>query len=253
MALKISDLLPYTNLLDITDKSVMIHDATQPNGGLTILVTLANLKEQIQKETQNGLSISSGNTELGGSLMHPTTIDLMGHEMTFLNSPLSGFGSYPFGTYQQYVMIQDLNNNIAALNALRNTAVGSESLYSGNNIKDLGDDSECGFYNNYTLSTDEQITYWRKFTPLDGEIRVGLDKSDGFTITPFSQVGVNTYLGQNIFKIIDTLSNDIFKIKINGNIEAQLPTHVDEAAATLAGLPQNTFYKTPTGEVRIKL
>ena len=34
---------------------------------------------------------------------------------------------------------------------------------------------------------------------------------------------------------------------------ANLPTHADEAAATSAGLAQNTVYKTSTGELRIKL
>jgi hypothetical protein len=32
-----------------------------------------------------------------------------------------------------------------------------------------------------------------------------------------------------------------------------IPTHADEAAATSAGLAQNTVYKTSTGELRIKL
>ena len=44
-------------------------------------------------------------------------------------------------------------------------------------------------------------------------------------------------------------------LTIDGNtiLLNNLPEHNDEAAATSAGLAQNTVYKTSTGELRIKL
>ncbi len=49
-------------------------------------------------------------------------------------------------------------------------------------------------------------------------------------------------------------SNNAFQIMSNGTLMAALmPIYASEAAATAASLPSNTFYKTATGEVRIKL
>jgi hypothetical protein len=181
---------------------------------------------------------------LGGDLVQNTNVALNGYSMTFLNSPLSGFGSYPFGSRQQYVMIDDLNNNLANITISNETLLGNEHITSGVSVKGLVSNSEAGFFNTYTLALDEQATYWRKFTSADGEIFVALTKDDGLVIAPFAQVGVNTYLGDNIFKIVNTSNADVFKVKINGIINEQIPSYADDADAGANGLIQGDVYQT---------
>jgi len=181
---------------------------------------------------------------LGGDLVQNTNVALNGYSMTFLNSPLSGFGSYPFGSRQQYVMIDDLNNNLATISTSKGTTIGSESLVSATSMINLGNGNEQGFYNQYNLALDEQATYWRKYTTVDGEIAIDLHKDFGVHIRPFSQVGVNTFSGDNIFTIVNTSNADIFKVKINGIINEQVPSYADDADAGANGLIQGDVYQT---------
>jgi hypothetical protein len=178
---------------------------------------------------------------LGGDLVQNTNVALNGYYMTFLNSGLSGFGYYPFGALQQYVMIEELNNNLATISTSEGTTIGSESLVSATSMINLGNGNEQGFYNNYNLAANEQTTYWRKYTSTDGEIAIYLDKDFGVHIRPF---GVNTYLGDNIFTIVNTANADIFKVKINGIINEQIPSYADDADAGANGLIQGDVYQT---------
>jgi hypothetical protein len=181
---------------------------------------------------------------LGGDLVQNTNVALNGYSMTFLNSPLSGFGSYPVGARKQYVMIEELNNNLGVLSISNDTTLGNEQITSGVSVKGLVSNSEAGFYNSYNLASNEQATYWRKYTTIDGNIVASLTKDNGLAIQPFSQVGVDTYLGDNIFTIVNTSNADIFKVKINGIINEQVPSYADDADAGANGLIQGDVYQT---------
>ena len=191
---------------------------------------------------------------LGGNLVQNTNVALNGYSMTFLNSPLSGFGSYPFGSRQQYVMIDDLNNNLATISTSKETTIGSEALTSANSLINLGNGNEVGFFNQYTLSGNLTTTYWqRKSNTGGGYINMSIEETNGFVISPFGSGGSNPYTGTTSFVVKNTANNDVFKIAPDGTISAELPTYIDEADAILNGVTTNTIYKTPTGELRIKL
>lgn len=230
--------------LDLTGKSIMVHDLAQPEATSTVLVTFENLKQEVQKETQNGLVVTGGNTELGGELLHPTTIDLNENSLTFLNSPLSGFGYYPFGAREQYVMLDDLNNNLATISTSKDTTVGSETLTSGNSLINLGSGNEVGFFNNYTLSNNSIYTYWQKKSSTGGHIGISITENNGFVINPFGDGGANPYIGTDIFKINLPNTNTVFTIKTSGLINEVLPAYADDAAAGLGGLLNGDRYQT---------
>ena len=251
MAITINDLLPYTNLLTRVNKSIMVHDTTLPLNQSTILVTLDNLKEQIQELTQNGLTINSGNTELGGALLHPTIITLDGNIMLFQQKPTSAFGYYPFGTSDQYLMYTELEGYGAFANSLEENQIGNKYVGSSVGIRNNTLNIGKGFSNKYYEGTGEIQSYWHYNTNAES-FYVSIDDQEGLTITPYDTGGTNPFLG-DLLSIYDSTQTKKVAIKNNGTIVVDLPTHVDEAAATTAGLLQNTIYKTPTGELRIKL
>lgn len=56
------------------------------------------------------------------------------------------------------------------------------------------------------------------------------------------------------FAVVNNAGTALFDIYGNGTIRApQLPTYADNAAAVAGGLPVDHFYKTATGEVRIRV
>ena len=244
MAIQINDLLPLTPLSTLTGKSVMIHDVSQPLANVTTLASLDDLKIQIQKETQNGLVITGGNTELGGDVIHPTTLNLNDNQLTFLNSPLSGFGYYPFGTLKQSVLIENLNNNIAYARASVDTTIGDESLYSSIILKDNPTGGEYGFQNSYNPNTSIHKTYWQRYDgATDSRLTVDIDPSLGLNIQPFLDGGTQLYVGENLFTVKLPNTNTVFTIKANGRINAVLPSYADDIAAGIGGLSTGDVYQ----------
>lgn len=211
------------------------------------------LVDSIVGKARNGVN-GQDSLGLGGQLIQSTYINLNGFPLNFQNGSLSGFGYYPFGTRKQYVMLDDLNNNLATISTSKDTTVGAETLTSGNTMINLGNGNEVGFYNNYNLVGNTTNTYWqRKSNTGGGYISMGIGDTDGFVISPFGSGGSNPYTGTTSFVVKNTAGNDVFKIAPDGTISAELPTYIDEADAILNGVTTNTIYKTPTGELRIKL
>ena len=211
------------------------------------------LVDSIVGKARNGVN-GQDSLGLGGQLIQSTYINLNGFPLNFQNGSLSGFGYYPFGTRKQYVMLDDLNNNLATISTSKDTTVGAETLTSGNTMSNVGNGNEVGFYNNYNLVGNTTNTYWqRKSNTGGGYISMGIGDTDGFVISPFGSGGSNPYTGTTSFVVKNTAGNDVFKIAPDGTISAELPTYIDEADAILNGVTTNTIYKTPTGELRIKL
>ncbi len=182
---------------------------------------------------------------LGGDLVQNTNVALNGYSMTFLNNPLSGFGSYPFGARKQYVMIDDLNNNLATISTSKDTTIGSETLRGANMIVNLGNNNEVGFFNQYTLSGNSTTTYWqRKSNTGGGYISMGIGDTDGFVISPFGDGGLNPYTGTNIFTVKLPNTTTVFTIKANGIINEVLPAYADDADAGANGLVAGDRYQT---------
>ena len=211
------------------------------------------LVDSIVGKARNGVN-GQDSLGLGGQLIQSTYINLNGFPLNFQNGSLSGFGYYPFGARKQYVMLDDLNNNLATISTSKDTTVGAETLTSGNTMINLGNGNEVGFYNSYALAGSSTNTYWqRKSNTGGGYISMGIGDTDGFVISPFGSGGSNPYTGTTSFVVKNTAGNDVFKIAPDGTISAELPTYIDEADAILNGVTTNTIYKTPTGELRIKL
>ncbi len=182
---------------------------------------------------------------LGGDLVQNTNVALNGYSMTFLNNPLSGFGYYPFGARKSYVMLDDLNNNLATISTSKDTTIGSENLTSSNSMINLGNGNEVGFYNSYALAGNSTNTYWqRKSNTGGGYISMGIGETDGFAIAPFGSGGSNPYTGTNIFTVKLPNTTTVFTIKANGIINEVLPAYADDADAGANGLVAGDRYQT---------
>ena len=182
---------------------------------------------------------------LGGDLVQSTYINLNGFPLNFQNGSLSGFGYYPFGARKQYLMLDDLNNNLATISTSKDTTVGAETLTSGNTMINLGNGNEVGFYNNYNLVGNTTNTYWqRKSNTGGGYISMGIGETNGFAIAPFGSGGANPYTGTNIFTVNLPNTTTVFTIKTNGIINEVLPAYADDADAGANGLVAGDRYQT---------
>ena len=202
------------------------------------------LVDSIVGKARNGVN-GQDSLGLGGQLIQSTYINLNGFPLNFQNGSLSGFGYYPFGARKQYVMLDDLNNNLATISTSKDTTVGAETLTSGNTMINLGNGNEVGFFNNYTLSGNSTNTYWqRKSNTGGGYISMGIGDTDGFVISPFGDGGLNPYTGTNLFTVNLPNTTTVFTIKANGIINEVLPAYADDAAAGVGGLLQGDRYQT---------
>ena len=202
------------------------------------------LVDSIVGKARNGVN-GQDSLGLGGQLIQSTYINLNGLPLNFINSALSGFGSYPFGANTQYAMIDALNNNLGAINTIRDTTIGSEKLTTGNTMINLLNGNQVGFSNSYDLAGNSTNTYWqRKSNTGGGYIFMGIGETDGFVISPFGSGGSNPYTGTNIFTVKLPNTTTVFTIKANGIINEVLPAYADDADAGANGLVAGDRYQT---------
>ena len=88
---------------------------------------------------------------------------------------------------------------------------------------------------------------------LNEEVRMALGRSQAVTDNvaivdeALGHLAVNQWeVGVEGLGVLGNTQLDTLRI-------VNLPTYADDAAAGVGGLSQNTVYKTPTGELRIKL
>ena len=202
------------------------------------------LVDSIVGKARNGVN-GQDSLGLGGQLIQSTYINLNGLPLNFQNGSLSGFGYYPFGARKQYVMLDDLNNNLASTSTSKDTTVGAETLTSSNTMINLLNGNEVGFYNSYALAGSSINTYWqRKSNTGGGDINMSIGETNGFAIAPFGSGGANPYTGTNIFTVNLPNTTTVFTIKTNGIINEVLPAYADDADAGANGLVAGDRYQT---------
>lgn len=248
MAITVNDLLPYTNLTTKVDKSIMVHDTTQPLTNTTVLITLDNLKELIQKETQNGLTITGGNTELGGTLLHPTIIDINTNPFLidcggFYNYLLSGFVGEGAGIFN-LPNLTSLGAGITNHGVTHIAKVISATEIQANLT--YNDQTTTNRYNGFivnfnTVGVDRSFWVYND-EPNNLSIGISLDLN-GFVLSPNQNSGATNWTSTNLFKI-KSLSGDLVTYKTNGIINEVLPSYADDADAGANGLNTGDVYQT---------
>lgn len=252
--------IPNPSMPTLLGKKIMIHDLTQPEATSTILVNFEDLKIRIQEQTQNGLSVIGGNTELGGLIIKPTIINLDNHQFLISNSPLGAMGFYPFGTLtEQFVLICSSDDNVySTVNTFKDTTVGNKSIGCGINITDNANITgiQMGFQNIYYENTQDFQSYW-KYTNsvLNENLFCFLRRDTGFTIEQANQGLSNNFSGETIFNIKDFLNNStFFAATPNGYLTAKLPQYLtDLDADNDANLPNLGLYLLIGGrDIKVK-
>ena len=194
---------------------------------------------------------------LGGNIVQPTTINVNNFQTVFQKGGLSAMGFVPSGSLnEQWLLITGSSDfRIATANTFKDSTIGNESIGCAINIKDLsGGGKEKAFSNKYYVSSNDMQSYWHYSNSVTNEaLYMGLSELNGFEISPFDTGLTNPFAGNYTFSVKNTSGNNAFATLPNGEIEINLPTFIDEADATTGGLTSNKLYKTPTGEIRIKL
>ena len=195
----------------------------------------------------NGLTTISGDVGLGGTLVQPTVINMDDKSLLFQNSPFNFMGFSPFGSLSdQWVMVTNVGTHITAVNAIKDTTIGNESIGCSININDVfGTGKEKTFSNSYNVATNSMLSYWHYKNPATSEqIYFSLDDITGYTIQPFGTGLANPYAGTSVLLVKNTSGNDIFKIAPNGKINVNIDAYDDDADAGTNGLVSGDIYET---------
>jgi hypothetical protein len=115
------------------------------------------------------------------------------------------------------------------------------------NVNENFANADLTFTDNRTHDLDSNIMILRNGV-------IGFDATGILTSTGYSFVSDNNVGTLDTTMVIENTAGGGALTVNNGNVRLiATPTYADEAAATTAGLLNGTIYKTPTGELRIKL
>lgn len=208
-----------------------------------------NLKEYITAiidentpSVNNGLSITSGNIGLGGTLVRNTDIATTTYQFklgkttsgTFeglnINSGLTSYPNY-FGTADRNFYSRASTNALGLINKTSGTLF--TQVYTLPNFISM-ETVDNGRYCNLTCSKDDLILQ-------------GLDNPSG-GVTKFIRIN-------NTSNYITMGSAGTILIKLERDTQSKItldvPTYANNAAALAGGLTAGMIYKTSTGELRI--
>jgi len=211
-------------------------------------ILIDSLKEYLHKETQNGLTYTGGNTELGGSLIHPTIIDIntnpflidCGGFFNYLNSGFTGQGAGVFN-------LPDLSSLNAGITGHAVTqlskVVSATEIQSGNTYNNQFQTNRYnGFSINYNPIGNDKSFWTYNDEPNNLSLGITLN-SDGFVLKPNQNAGATNWTAPNLFKI-ESLTGDLVTYKTNGIINQVLPSYSDDADAGANGLTAGDTYQT---------
>ena len=179
---------------------------------------------------------------LGGQLVQSTNIYTNNFPMTFLNSPFDGFGRFYFGTNIYNGSFNTFDNKVSISGTGLDTTIGSELLAVDSRIVNLASSDIVGLQSSFN-ATNGYLSDW-KFIENSSAIKARFKPNSGFLIEPRDiELGL-TFLGNDIFTVLNTTGGSIFKVKTNNIINEVLPSYADDADAGANGLVLGDRYQT---------
>jgi hypothetical protein len=177
------------------------------------------------------------------SLIKPFISDVLGEINNSLtinastgNIVLNGKGNIIDSVVSNAVVIGD--NQVVTKNGITTNVA---------NVNENFANADLTFTDNRTHDLDSNIMILRNGV-------IGFDATGILTSTGYSFVSDNNVGTLDTTMVIENTAGGGALTVNNGNVRLiATPTYADEAAATTAGLLNGTIYKTPTGELRIKL
>ena len=215
-------------------------------------ILIDSIKSYSNKETQNGLTYTGGNTELGGNLLHPTIIDIntnpflidCGGLFNYLNSGFTGQGAGLFNLPNISSLTAGITGHGVTHLSKVVSATEIQSSHSYNN--QFQTNRYNGFIINYNSIGNDKSFWTYNDEPNNLSLGITLN-SDGFVLKPNQNPGATNWTAPNLFKI-ESLTGDLVTFKTNGIINQVLPSYSDDADAGLAGgLVTGDTYQTSGG------